>query len=280
MMYEDLEKSRNKSMIFAGVFVLIPMIGVVCCFLTKHLFAVLACCIVLIAGLICGFMFYKKATEEYQKKRKELFAREVLADIFQSPDYRPYNGVSRNLLRCANMIPMGKTFTGSNLISGWRNGLRFEHSDLVVAERDAEVAAPVFSGTWTIVDFNKDFKTALYVVDKNFTSSKYLGTRVLTDNEAFNARFKIYSQSEEKMKEILTPYFMRRIMDITNAEPGQFIFGFVGPIFHIGVNGSESMFGICDKGPFDVEYAKMEILKKAKVITDIVDSIDTDTAFF
>ena len=37
MTYEDIEKSRNRSLIFAGVFILIPIIGIVCCLFATHL---------------------------------------------------------------------------------------------------------------------------------------------------------------------------------------------------------------------------------------------------
>ena len=278
MTYEDIEKSRNRSLIFAGVFILIPIIGIVCCLFAKHLFAALACFILLIAGAICAWFFYKRACNDYRNRRKDIFVRSVLTDIFQSPDYSPMDGVSRNLIRCADMIPMGKKFLGSNLISGWRNGLRFEHSDLIVAERDVDVATPVFSGAWTTVDFDKSFKTTLYVVEKDFPCPRYLGTRMLTDNGRFNSKFRIYSQNEEKMKGILTPYLMQRMMEIVDREQGDFAFGFVGPILHIGVNNGCSILGAYDKVGTDIESAKSEMIRKARVITDIVDSIDMNTA--
>ena len=280
MTYDDIEKSRNKSLIFAGIFVLIPIIGIVCCLFTKNFFAALACFIVLIAGVICGYAFYKRALDDYNIKKRDIFVRDVLDDILQSADYRPEDVVSRNLIRCSNMVPMGKKFFGSNLVSGCRNGFRYEHSDLVVAERDIDIATPVFSGAWTTVDFKKDFKTTLYVMDKNFPCSRYLGTRVLTDNEAFNKKFKIYSQNEDKMKGILTPWFMQRLMSITNEEPGEFLFGFVGPIFHLGINGGVSIVGSYDDKILNKEYIRGEMLRKGRIITDIVDGIDRNTAFF
>lgn len=205
--------------------------------------------LVIPVGLFALAPMLKKRYDTFNRKRDALASRlkeEVLGKTvrFMHPSfaYRQNSGVSRYKFIDAHIFADEfSTYTSSDYMMGRigneESGTEVELSEVtaekVMVSRDREgnldrKAYSVFQGLFFVADFNKDFQGLTTVVPKEKEKS-FLAQLFTKEDEAilqpvetmdleFDETFTVRSSDEIKARYILTPAFMKRLLDFSTKQ--------------------------------------------------------------
>ncbi|MCM2678025.1 DUF3137 domain-containing protein [Alkalicoccobacillus plakortidis] len=200
-------------------------------------------------GLFIFAPVLKKNYKEFNQKRDELAVRlkkEVLARTvrFMHPTftYMPNHAVSRQEFIDAHIFADEfSTYKGDDYMTGaigddeqsTKVQLSEVSAERVMVSRDREgnvtrKAYSVFQGLFFVADFNKDFQGLTTVVPKEKEKS-FLAQLFTKEDEAvlrpvetmdltFDETFTVKSSDEIKARYILTPAFMKRLLDFSQKQ--------------------------------------------------------------
>lgn len=237
---------------------------------------------------------------KYRDAYKLAFVSESLAQVFTDVDYNPDIGISRQAIANTRMMYTGDRFCAEDYISARYKDVGFEQSDVLIQRKNAKKHSEgiraskaytnVFQGRWIIVEFNKQFRSDLQIIQKGFRNTKKkrllrkpssLFQQVKLESEAFHKEFKVFAQNEHEAFYIITPVFMERLQSLAARNKGKLMFCFVNNRLHIGIQTRqdsfepESVFMRIDK-----ERIAQKICDEIGVITQFVDELRLDNDLF
>ncbi len=290
MTYEELEKKRKKFrnrliscvigfMIFLSViFYYAETLGVFCVILT-------------VIALPITALFIAKPIEEYSKAYKEYFVLRSLKKYFTELKYDPDTGLEKEIIADTKMIYMGNMYSSDDFIEGKYKDVSFKQADVHIQydDHDSEKSSTItlFKGRWMVFDFNKEFKSNIQVVQKEFGFNKLIEDdgisykKVEMESDSFNKKFNVYAKNEHEAFYILTPSLMEKLEKLDDNNEGKLLLCFVDNKLHIGLYDDNDSFeppSCMHKINEEKEMNKTN--KDIKVITQFIDELNLDNTLF
>ena len=290
MTYEELEKKRKKFrnrliscvigfMIFLSViFYYAETLGAYCVILT-------------LIALPITALFIAKPIEEYSKAYKEYFVLRSLKKYFSELKYDPDSGMPKDIIAATKMIYMGNMYDSDDFISGKYKDVSFKQADVHIQydDHDSEKSSIItlFKGRWMVFDFNKEFKSNIQVVQKEFGFNKLLEDdgisykKVEMESDSFNKRYNVFAKNEHEAFYILTPSLMEKLEKLDDTNEGKLLLCFVDNKLHIGLYDDNDSFeppSCMHKINEEKEMNKTN--KDIKVITQFIDELNLDNTLF
>jgi hypothetical protein len=182
---------------------------------------------------IAVFLFKSSPTK--QKKLKKTMKDEIVPRLvrFMNPNfsYHPNHWIRFDLFKAANIFKEPDRYRGEDLITGIvgndesKTEVTFcEATAKKVRGKDNSSVDTIFQGLLLVADFNKDFQ-GLTIVTPKRSSPKHLMKpsdsehrleEVKLEDLEFMEEFNVYSTDQIKARYILTPSFMRRLLDFAH----------------------------------------------------------------
>ena len=290
MTYEELEKKRKKFrnrlilcvigfMIFLSViFYYAETLGVFCVILT-------------VIALPITALFIAKPIEEYSKAYKEYFVLRSLKKYFTELKYDPDTGLEKEIIADTKMIYMGNMYSSDDFIEGKYKDVSFKQADVHIQydDHDSEKSSTItlFKGRWMVFDFNKEFKSNIQVVQKEFGFNKLIEDdgisykKVEMESDSFNKRYNVFAKNEHEAFYILTPSLMEKLEKLDDNNEGKLLLCFVDNKLHIGLYDDNDSFeppSCMHKINEEKEMNKTN--KDIKVITQFIDELNLDNTLF
>lgn len=291
---QSLNRIRTKMLLFMVLCVAVFLLG----FLALGILSVLGI-LIFIAGIV-GFFICLRKYSKIGKQMKELvgstLVRSALEDVFEQVSYDMEGRLPDHIIRNTDMdFPFDfDEIKGSDHIRAVYQGLQIEMSDIELIDVQRHVDSKghveedrttVFKGIWMICDFGKELSADLLLRERTSKISKFTRKifrskdEVQTENEAFNEKFVIRSESEHDVFYILTPHMMEYILKMDEKGEGDTYLRFQrGGKVHIAVNSDKDFFEM--KGELDAERLRARFISEVKYITDLIDELRlVDTLF-
>jgi hypothetical protein len=173
--------------------------------------------------------------EKRERKLKEDSERKIVPKLvrFMNPNfsYHPNHWIRFDLFKAANIFKEPDRYRGEDLITGIvgndesKTEVTFcEATAKKVRGKDNSSVDTIFQGLFLVADFNKDFQ-GLTIVTPKRSSPKHLMKpsdsehrleEVKLEDLEFMEEFNVYSTDQIKARYILTPSFMRRLLDFAH----------------------------------------------------------------
>lgn len=167
---------------------------------------------------ISGFLFYcavfQTTKHEIQNKFTEHFQNTYLESCVEKFgfEFERYGKIKYGLIRDSKIFKQGYKLHADNKIFGKFNGLDFEFARLFLYDKDKN--NPI-RGAFFHATFDKSINSKFFIVanDAKFSATKNL-KKFATNDSKFDEIFSVYSNDIQNAEYILTPAFMKRVMNL------------------------------------------------------------------
>lgn len=234
-----------------------------------------------------------KDIKKFNKEYKNIYVLNFLKQNFENIIYKPEEGISKKDIKKYNTLNLGDKFTSNDYICGTYKNVKFEQSDIHIQEKYEEedkdgnkiiTWETIFEGRYMIFDFNKNFKSNVQVISKDFIKRSLPriknNKKVKLEDIEFNKMFKIYSEIEHDAFYILTPHFMEKIKKLYKELDAPIKLTFMENKLHVAVNNGEDSFEYNVLNPINEEEIEQDIIKDIKLITGFVNELNLDNDLF
>jgi len=250
-----LEKERKKSATFVicGIFgFVIGILMVIFANLSDSPIIVLMIfgAIIFVASIVfvvIGNIKFRKISREF----KANYLTEMIKTSYPGCAYEMNRGITQSFAGQTRIVPMGDRFRSEDLISGQVGDVNFLtcdcHSEEMHIYTDSKGNThtewvTIFLGRFFEFDFNKDFKgTTIGTESKLYINLSGLQKREL-ESEAFNKKFKVYTDDDETAFYIITPQIEERFMKLEETYKGRCSFCFTQNHFFFTINNNVDTF--------------------------------------
>lgn len=217
--------------------------------------------------------------------------RSALEEVFGQVEYYVHERLPDHLLEVDAMdFPFDiDRIDGSDYVRTTYQGLQIEFSDIELIDRQRSGKSTrnvtKFEGIWMICDFGKPLSADLLVCERTMPSFRFAenlfgsDNEIKTENEDFNEKFLIRSDSEHDAFYILTPHMMEYIQQTDCIGGGDLYLRFMrsGKV-HIAVNSGWNSFEM--SASEDAETMRNRFVSEIRYITDLIDELRlVDTIF-
>lgn len=209
----------------------------------------------------------------------------VLNEVFESFDYRVNSHISEDVIRHTDMgFPFDiERISGSDFIKAKYNGVNIELSDISIYNTTMESdgkgnmrkkEVKVFQGLWLVCDFGKTLSADVRISERTALGKKFAIGGIKTENEVFNKRFYIKSESPHDVFYILTPHMMEYIITAVDKARGDAYMRFLksGRV-HIAINSGRDSFEIHNPFKIDLDRIVARFKEELCYITDLIDEL-------
>lgn len=191
------------------------------------------------------------------------------------------------------MLSFGDRYSSNDFISGTYKNIGFEQADVLIEEEIEEKDKDgntetywetSFYGRVMVFDFNKKFKSNILVKGDNFHASMLpfddRFTMIKMEDIEFNKKFLVYAESEHEAFYVLTPHFMKRLLNVTDKFGCGLMFSFVDNRLYIAIDNFEDAFEYDVFKVIEEDKIEDDIMKDIRLITDFVDELSLDNLLF
>ena len=251
--------------------------------------------VLIVLGIVlCGIgaVIVSSRRKTIKQQLGDRLIRGVLGEVLSEVDYRPHEGVSSGMVWDAH-LQLPEAFsgvTGSDHVRAVYKGLPVELSDItLVREEDTYDEATntwrteektVFRGQWLTCDFGKTLSAEVQLSPRTRVQRLLRTESIRTENENFNRRFNIRSESEHEAFSILTPHMMEYILSMAEKSGGDVYMGFQrGGRLNIAVQSDRDFFEL-GKGRVDVAALRQKFLGEIRWFTDLIDELRLVDTFY
>ena len=173
---------------------------------------------IIVALNISGLLFYcavfQTTKHEIQNKFTEHFQNTYLESCVEKFgfEFERYGKIKYGLIWDSKIFKQGYKLHADNKIFGKFNGLDFEFARLFLYDKDKN--NPI-CGAFFHATFDKSINSKFFIVanDAKFSATKNL-KKTTTDDSKFDEIFSVYSNDIQNAEYILTPAFMKRVMNL------------------------------------------------------------------
>lgn len=264
-----------------------------------YLVMIAAGVIALFGGILAGMFFFVPIgfalcilsgvlLAKNEKRMKEVVGapiiRSVLKEVFEHVEYSMFERLPDHLLEVNEMdFPFDiDRIEGSDYIRATYHGVQIEMSDIKLIDRQSSGKhtryVTQFEGLWMICDFGKTLSADLLLRERQsklfrFAENLFRSDDTIeTENEEFNDKFIIRSDSEHDAFYILTPHMMEYILQMDRKSAGDTYLRFMrsGKV-HIAINSGRDSFEM-ESGD-DPGLLKQRFVSEIRYITDLIDEL-------
>lgn len=243
--------------------------------------------IAIIAGVIRNG---RKST--IKKQLSDNLVKSALEDVFDNVVYEPFKAMPSSLVWESDMmLPVSfNTVEGSDHIKASYKGLDIEMGDVSLVDSGEiyndetqmyeKVESTVFRGQWLVCDFGRELVSDVKLAARSRADRALKKASIKTENEEFNKRFTIVSDTEHEAFYILTPHMMEYIMSMADKGGGEVYMSFLrkGKL-HIAVKTNRDFFEMGSGSP-DAAALRRKFIGEIRYFTDLIDELKlTDTIY-
>ena len=251
--------------------------------------------VLIVLGIVlCGIgaVIVSSRQKAIKQQLGDQLIRGVLSEVLSEVDYRPHEGVSSATVWDAHML-LPEEFsgvTGSDHVRAVYKGLRVELSDIALVREediyDEETniwkteEKTVFRGQWLTCDFGKTLSAEVQLSPRTRMQRLLRAESIQTENEAFNRRFNVRSESEHEAFYILTPHMMEYILAMTEKSGGDVYMSFQrGGKLSIAVQSDRDFFEL-GRGRVEIDALRQKFLGEIRWFTDLIDELRLVDTFY
>ncbi|MDA3048842.1 DUF3137 domain-containing protein [Campylobacter sp. JMF_02 ED1] len=130
-------------------------------------------------------------------------------------NYDPEGNLNFIHIHNSKLFGFNKPINSNDRIYGEFDGVEFEMCDVVFHQNFQSDQAYEIWGIFFYATFNKKInsKTFIFPINRNSDNTKNL-KQITMDNSEFNAKFSVYSNDLQNAMYILSPAFMKRLLDL------------------------------------------------------------------
>ena len=273
----EQKKRINKGTIIIIIGILF-LLGVV--FTMNPILIILA---VIVIGI--GFRFHSSAADAIKAGMVKPVLMPALESVFDHVVYRPEDHIPDHIIKNTDM---GFGFTidkiyGSDYIKAEYQGVGVEMSDIQLVtieeteDKDGNITETEytrFRGMWLICDFHKRFSADLLLWEQENRLGMPSRKSVRTDNDAFNKKFCIQSDSDHDVFYVLTPHMMEYILSMDKAADGHTHMRFLkeGKII-LALDTGRDIFEINQINTVSAESLQAQFVNEMRYVTNLIDEL-------
>lgn len=281
-------KSHNSASKAAGIVMVIGIILMIIGIIGFTIPLIVAgLLIAIIAGVIRNG---RKST--IKKQLSDNLVKSALEDVFDNVVYEPFKAIPSSLVLESGMrLPVSfNTVEGSDHIKASYKGLDIEMGDVSLVDSGEvyndetqmyeKVESTVFRGQWLVCDFGRELVSDVKLAARTRADRALKKASIKTENEEFNKRFTIVSDSEQEAFYILTPHMMEYILSMADKGGGEVYMSFLrkGKL-HIAVKTNRDFFEMGSGSP-DAAVLRRKFIGEIRYFTDLIDELKlTDTIY-
>lgn len=238
---------------------------------------------VIVIGI--GFRFHSSAAGAIKAGMVKPVLVPALESVFDHVVYRPEDHIPDHIIKNTDM---GFGFTidkiyGSDYVKAEYQGVGIEMSDvqLVTIEETedkdgntAETEYTRFRGMWLVCDFHKQFSADLLLQEQENIMGTPSRKGIRTDNDAFNKKFCIQSDSSHDVFYILTPHMMEYILSMDKAADGHTRMRFLkeGKIV-LALDTGRDIFEVNQISNVSAESLQTQFVNEIRYVTNLIDEL-------
>ncbi len=287
--YAQLEAKRKSACKATVITIALFVLAFICFFFFFPLGIVLAA-----AGLIYLFAVTRVKDKEHKSFFKNNVVKAVLEEFLTNVDYKPNEGIAKEIIENTEMMSMGNTYSSNDFISAEYNTVPFYQADVTIQQithtgKSTNVIT-YFQGRWFVFEFNKPFASDMQIREKSFSYAKTSGglfapkeekfKKIEFEDADFNSTFVTKARDEHEAFYIVTPQFMQYIKEFNNAVKGDLLLCFIDGKLHLGLNNGSDAFEVSVFEKTDPEQIRKSIVNDISVITQFVDRLRLDNDLF
>lgn len=251
-----------------------------------------------VIAVVVGISYPVRARKISRDIIKNTLIKSTLAGVFDNLEYYPDRMISQEEIKNTSIIDDDwDEISGSDYVKGTYRGINVEFSDVFLEKIDEYVDSDghthtdrkkVFRGLWMICDFGKTLSTSLtlrerrgrgFIAKLSLVNAK---SDVETENEEFNKKFSILTDSGHDAFYVLTPHMMEYILSTERFAGGHLFMEFVGSRVHIAIDLDTDFFEVDLHTRSLKKIAAMRARYKREItyITGIIDELRLSSKLF
>lgn len=230
---EFFNKKYLSSKIFFALLILLGLNSNTKAHISFILFIIIILCLAF--GAIFGFSAVVKYMKNHKSKTyRRLFKERYLKPYIENFGYKYESDgiVETQHFYDSNLFFKSSTiFNANDKITGKFEGVDFEFCDIAFFATDEEKRVDTW-GIFFYAKFNKKIKSPILVLTNKKQVVKNL-KKITMDDSEFNAKFSVYSNNLQNAMYILSPAFMKRLLDLKRRLNFPISVSFVGDKIYI-----------------------------------------------
>lgn len=186
---------------------------------------------------------------------KDKVVRRMVEFLDPSFKYQINNYIKLTEIMSSGMMQEQKyIISGSDMVQGEEDGVPFKFSDVQIGRektfvgKNEDPIEGIFAGSFFIAEFNKTFKSPVYVYAKKtfggLSNLSYTGDKVRLEDPDFDKQFTVYSPDQIEARFILTTSMMERIKALRSRMGSNVYIVFANNNIYIANNNNKDRFEI------------------------------------
>lgn len=197
--------------------------------------------------LLIGQGIFKKLRKEFKHK----YLGKIIQDTYSNCVYEMNNGVSMDYALSTRIIPRCDRYSSEDLIKGSFEDVDFITCDIKAEERRQYTDSKgnvhyqyvtIFLGRLLVFEFNKNFEGITIGSEDIFNCQTFGLKRRKFESDAFNKKYKVYTNDDLNAFYIITPQIIERLMELEQKNKGRCSFSFINNKFFFAINNSKDTF--------------------------------------
>jgi len=239
-----------------------------------------------VVGLVVFFLGFSSYAEVHENFKKD-FLQDLMVEWVDEGRYEPRQGLTEYQVYNTQFFKYADEFHSQDLLSGSINGIPFISSDLILKERTTAYASetsrvhyrPFFKGRMFTFDFNQTFEGELLILEGQRPSEAKNYQRFQTDDDAFDRKFTVYSNSRAMVKDMMTEDFIASLHRLEENHEGNLSISFTETKLHIAINTQRDTFALKFFKPLN--ETMLETFKKdVRIIFEVIETLKLNDAPF
>ncbi|MBR4140385.1 MAG: DUF3137 domain-containing protein, partial [Campylobacter sp.] len=177
---------------------------------------------------------FKASKKDKIKKYRKTFKLKYLKPLFLKAgyEYEVKGSIGTKHLRNSLIFAPDEFFDGDDKISGSIENIKFALFDIMF--KNQAHYFPTF-GIFFYAEFNKKVKSTTFITTKKYKLQDYgyVSDKIAMDDTKFNELFDVYSNDMQNAMYILSPAFMKRLLDLKRRLNFPISVSFVGDKIYI-----------------------------------------------
>jgi hypothetical protein len=213
-----------------------------------------------IGGVIC--VMAQRQFEVISTDFKSRYVKESVQELIPSASFDATGGFYADEVLGTRILPKTDRFKSEDLLQGKLDTVGFRSADLnlenVHHDKNGTHTVTIFKGRIYRMDFPSEFKTNFVVLQPviglKWRFNDY--EAVETESVDFNESLRVFAQDELVAREIITPPFMERLMELDRLYKDKIGFSFQGNHLYITIYSGIDHFDLRLFRPVTFSYAE------------------------
>lgn len=213
-----------------------------------------------IGGVLC--VLAQRQFEVISTEFKSTYVKESLSELLPNAKFDATDGFYADEVLATRILPETDRFKSEDLLQGKMETIGFRSADIhlenVHHDKNGTHTVTIFKGRIYRMDFPSEFKTDFVVLQPEFGLKWRLSgfDAVETESVDFNESLKIFANDELIAREIITPPFMERLMELDRLYKDKIGFSFKGNHLYVTINSGIDQFDLRLFHPVSTSYAQ------------------------